>query len=78
MKNRAFVGQPILAAAVFQAAFSRLRAGVAEGHRRRFFDPVAGQRARRRGRESSFPFYERRRQAGASALWVAETIRKYY
>jgi hypothetical protein len=31
MKNRAFVGQPILAAAVFQAAFSRLHASLAEG-----------------------------------------------
>jgi hypothetical protein len=31
MKNRAFVGQPILAAAVFQAAFSILRASLAEG-----------------------------------------------
>jgi hypothetical protein len=33
-KNRVFVGQPILAAAVFQAAFSRLRASLAEGNRR--------------------------------------------
>jgi hypothetical protein len=41
MKNRVFVGQPILAAAVFQAAFSRLRASLAEGNRRWFFDPVA-------------------------------------
>jgi hypothetical protein len=31
MKNRAFVGQPILAAAAFQAAFSRLRASLVEG-----------------------------------------------
>src|SRR5580698_4554284 len=31
MKNRALVGQPVLAAAVFQAAFSILRASFAEG-----------------------------------------------
>jgi hypothetical protein len=31
MKNQAFVGQPILAAAVFQAALSSLRASLAEG-----------------------------------------------
>jgi hypothetical protein len=49
MKNRVFVGRPILAAAVFQAAFSRLRASLAEGNRRWFFAPVASRRARRRG-----------------------------
>jgi hypothetical protein len=31
MKNRALVGQPILAAAAFQAAFFSLRAGLAKG-----------------------------------------------
>jgi hypothetical protein len=31
MKNRAFVGQPILAAAAFQAAFSKRRASLAMG-----------------------------------------------
>jgi hypothetical protein len=30
MKNRALVGQPILAAAAFQAAFFGLRAGLAK------------------------------------------------
>jgi hypothetical protein len=41
MKTRAFVGQPILAAAVFQTAFSKLGANLVEGTGRWFFTPVA-------------------------------------
>jgi hypothetical protein len=54
IKNRAFVGQPILAAAVFQAAFLQT-ARESRGNRPRFFDLVARRRARRHGGGVSCP-----------------------
>src|SRR5580698_9709325 len=66
MKNRALVGQPILAAAAFQAAFSTC-ARVSPGEPSVVFRPCRHPRRAAPG-SRRFPFYERRRESARMLL----------